>query len=701
MNMLSGLKSKDAVALAFLVTAGFAYYSRYYDCGFNTGDEGALLLMTMRILDGQRPYAEIDLGYGLLWYYPLAFLFKITGVSFIVARIYLLSLAMLCSLLAYLTIRRQTRIVALAINVALLNLALPGDLQNICIPLVVLANMLTVSCIDLDRRDLPDHRVFLAALVVGVSWFTRADLALGAALVLIATLIAHTVFSHPPRRWPRRLARLFTLVGGAALLPALPMVIVAYYQGFLRSLLNHIQWPFTYLVMIPALARTNKFVETGSEVPTEAGTTLARIPLAAVLEPGSVNILGILTYLPLVSLALIASIACLRMLRRRRQGRSAMGNDTVGILALTGLAVSSFPQFFLFRPESAHLSFFMPGYIVLAAICLGRWVLPTADNPPFVSLRRNQSDTRAAPPGPVFLRLGRLAFGGLLVFHIGLYFWFGLGLPTTGSMIALSRGRTERFLGRNGVEVAVTPTERYIFDKVTRIVEAHTDDDDTLLCFPFGPGWNVMTNRRTFAILLYVDDSKMASGWQQKMVESIRRELPPVIIIDNWPVNGTEISRFKNWATQVMSHILSEYVLLDTVGNMEIYGLRQRKDDLLQETWHNRLESYLRSNADAPNGAQDGRSSAAFSNRRRYAAATSSQQYRSESRARPAAPIRFAVAASWMRYLKALPSCHGCPRSKRNPVSPSVTRSSLPVTRLATTGRPQAMASSTAFGRPS
>ncbi len=570
MNIPPGLKSKDTAALAFLVIAGFAYYSLYYDYGFNTGDEGSFLLITMRILDGARPYLDLQLGYGLLWYYPLALLFKITGVSFIVARIYLLSLAVLCSVLAYLTIRKRTRIAALAINVGLLNLALPGDLQNIYIPLVVLANMLALSCIDLDQRALADRPVFVAALIVGVSWFIRAELALVAAVTLIATLIAHTVFSCPPARWLRRLARQSALFGGAALLAALPMILLAYRQGFHKALIAHIQWPFRYLLQIPTLARTRKFAEIGPEAPTEAGTKLARVPLEAVWEPGSDRILGILTYLPLITLALIASIACLRMLARWRQGRSAIGNDTLGVLALLGLATSSFPQFFFFRPEPAHLSFFMPGYFVLAAVCLGRWALSAP------GAARDTPET----PTATFKNLGRVAFGALLAGHIGLYFWFGLGAPTTGSMIALSQGRTERFLGRNGVDVAVTPIERYLFDKVTRIVEAHSDEDDALLCFPFGPGWNVMTDRRTFAHAIYVDDSMMASPWQQKMIEDIKREQPPLIIVDNWPVNGNEISRFKNWATQLMSHIRSEYVVLDTVGSLEIYGQRETERDI-------------------------------------------------------------------------------------------------------------------------
>ncbi len=563
--------------MACLVFAGLVYYSQCYDCGFNTGDEGALVLLTMRLLEGELPYAEIQLGYGLLWYYPVALLFKITGTSFIATRVYFLSLAVICSLLAFLTTRKATPVMAVAINVGLLNLALPGDLQNIYLPLVVLANMLAVIRIDLERPELDHGQLFVAALVAAVSWHFRAELALCAAVVLVAILIAHAI-SHPPKRWLGSLARLSALLGGAALLPTLPLILIAASQGFLKAFLMFNLWPFRVLTQIPTLIRTGAFIElepVESGAPAEAGagaletpgTTLARFPVSAAWEGGPQQIFAILTHLPLLTMAMIAVIACIRMWRRRREGRPVTGNDTTGVLALLGLVLSAFPQFFLFRPEPGHLSFFMPGYVALAAVCFGRWVLPSPATAPV----ETTATVEATAVQAGFRRFGRLAFAGLLITHVGLYFLYCVNLPTAGSLLAWCRGRTERFLGANGVDVAVSPSERHMFTEVTRLVQHHSDEDDYLLCFPFGPGWNVMTDRPTFLPTLYVDDSQMASHWQKLTIAGIEREKPPLILIDNWPINGTEISRFKNWATDMMDHLAAEYLLLEKFGTVEIY----------------------------------------------------------------------------------------------------------------------------------
>ncbi len=564
--------SKDAAALAFLVLAGFAYYSQYYDCSFNTGDDGSLMLITMRLLEGERPYRDLQLGYGLLWYYPLILLFKITGVSFIVARIYLLSLAVAASLIAYLAVRRHTRIRMLAINVGLLVLALPGMLDHVYMALAVVASMLAVGAIDLDRRTLDGRRIFAAAAVAAVAWHIRPELGLGAALVLVATLIAHAI-SHPPVRWPRHLARLFALTAGGTLLPTLPLVLIAASQGFLERFLSYNLWPFRYLAQLPALARSAAMAEDGAEAEAEAqaaadgaeqaGTLLARIPLATIWEGGPLRLFATLTYLPLVALAIVALIVCFRMHRRRLRNLPAVANGTAGVLALAGIAFSAFPQFFLFRPDPGHLSFFMPGYIVLAAVCFGRWVL------------RAPADAggSAGEAGSRLHRLGRVALGGLIVIHLGLYFLLGLNQPTAGSMVAMCRGRTERFLGKNGLDIAVTPFERFMFQKVAHTVEEFSDEGDALLCFPFGPGWNVITGRRAFTRALYFDDS-LSPSWQPIMIAQIEKQRPPVIIVDDWPINRTEISRFKNWARLVMEHIHTEYVLVESQGSLELYVLR-------------------------------------------------------------------------------------------------------------------------------
>ena len=75
----------ELAALAFLVIAGLLYYGQYYRHGFKVGDEGSVVLLTELLLNGKRPYVDVELGYGPLWFYPLVLLFKLTGVSLILA----------------------------------------------------------------------------------------------------------------------------------------------------------------------------------------------------------------------------------------------------------------------------------------------------------------------------------------------------------------------------------------------------------------------------------------------------------------------------------------------------------------------------------------------------------------------------------------------------------------------------------------
>ncbi len=168
----------------------------------------------------------------------------------------------------------------------------------------------------------------------------------------------------------------------------------------------------------PAAAEAGAAAEAADGAAAATGGLMARLPLATIWEGGPLRVFAILTYLPLFFLALVVMIAGLRMLRRRREGRPAFGNDTLGILALAGIAYSNFPQFFLFRPDPGHLSFLMPGYFVLAAACLGRWARPAPAD----------AGGEAAAPHRL-KRLGLLALGALVGLHFVIYSWLGMNQP--------------------------------------------------------------------------------------------------------------------------------------------------------------------------------------------------------------------------------------------------------------------------------
>ncbi len=567
-----------AIAAALLVAAGL-YYGQYYDHGFNVSDEGSAVLITQRLMEGERPFLDVEIGYGLLWFYPLILLFKWTGVSFIALRIYFFALATITSLLTFLIVRRHTGRRGIATAVALLVLALPGTPHKTYIPLIVAANMLCLPLLRPGCRELSRIQILVPGLVAAISFHIRPDLGLVAMLVLL-TVLALQALTRPPT-WRQRLAQLRRVMlplTAAVLVPTLPLILIARHQGFLSPFLDLLRQPFVLLAEITGdlwsqltnllamvawtqVAWANPAQTPEAAAATEVGKTLARIPFAAIWQ-GPKHDLAILTYLPILTLGLIAGLIGAVALRRVTLSKASQ--DVLGFAAILGLTCSTYPQFFLFRPDLPHLSQFMPGYLVLVGIYLGRWL------PPIHGLWRAE-EGRSGHLRRLGL-LARWATAGLLLAHVVFYVWYAIPRMGTGS-IALARDRTERFQGASGVDIAVTPEEREYLDGVMRVVEDNTTDDDILLCVPYCPGFNVITGRRTILRRLYLDDGMltMEPDWQQRITEQIDFERVPLIVVRDWAPNRTEISRFKNWATVVMEHLASCYELTEKLGHTRFY----------------------------------------------------------------------------------------------------------------------------------
>ena len=91
----------------------------------------------------------------------------------------------------------------------------------------------------------------------------------------------------------------------------------------------------------------------------------------------------------------------------------------------------------------------------------------------------------------------------------------------------------------------------------------------------------------------------------------------------------------------------------------------------------------------------------AVSNSCTYTAATRLQEKSRSAHVRPLRPISAARAGLFRSVCNDSRSVAGSSSENKNPVTPSCTTASLPATRLATIGFPQAIASSTTFGMPS
>ena len=140
--------------LLLLLAVAFCYYGSYYRHGINFRDEGGTVtLLSKRLLEGERPFREVVLGYNVLWFYPVVGLFKLFGVSFVLLRIYCFVLSTVTALLAYLAVLKafesRARLhggripafyPAFAFAVALFPLLVPGMTFKNYIPLLAVAN---------------------------------------------------------------------------------------------------------------------------------------------------------------------------------------------------------------------------------------------------------------------------------------------------------------------------------------------------------------------------------------------------------------------------------------------------------------------------------------------------------------------------------------------------------------------------------
>lgn len=144
----------------------------------------------------------------------------------------------------------------------------------------------------------------------------------------------------------------------------------------------------------------------------------------------------------------------------------------------------------------------------------------------------------------------------------------------------MKQHRTERFTAASGLDVFVTPYEKTLYEGASSVINLQAGENEYVLCLPYCPGFNAMTNRPTFARKMYVDDTMLLKdpGWQSRMSQKIINKQPPVIMIADWALNGTEISRFHNWATEVMAVINRNYVLQAKLQTFSFYVLAEQEN---------------------------------------------------------------------------------------------------------------------------
>lgn len=579
------------VIFAVLATIAYFYYGAFYNYSFNLADEGSVALISEKLYKGERPFLDITLGYGILWYYPIVFLFKLFGVKFYIIRIYFLVLAFISSLFAYALLLRLTKKHVVAVCVGLLVLIFHGVTYLTYIPLLVISGAYVLFLFDVKtNKTIINHwlALFFNGVFLGFAFLIRGDIA---TIYTFIFLIYHSlsaaklaIIECDPKKLiivPVRFIGIIIIIAITAMPFALHAKVNGYYDGFIYQYFQFSEQLISVVHSryflpsqtsvtpsfgtLPTLAlndvgtlQTDALTDI-SKIQTDnlpAGTLWQKPAISSFFSKDGPHALLFVTYFPLVIFTIIwmylGSDFFVRCFSTDKLADFI--SERTDLLILSLAAFSTFPQFFVWRPDMPHFSEFMPGFMTLMANFL------------FILWQRKNVSAG-------FITMPRTAFYFVCFFSIFFLVEF-VSIYEEGLIIR--KDRDFRLQMDKGIDVRLTRDE---YDNITRLiaqVKEYSKPDDFVLCFPYCPGINFIADRRTFQNFLYADDSFLNSQpwWLEKMRLDIAAKKPKVIVIHDWAVNNTEVSRFRNWARPLYVEISKSYRLQDKFDPYEVFVLR-------------------------------------------------------------------------------------------------------------------------------
>ena len=557
-----------------LLGIGIAYYAIYALSGLDLGGEGGTTaVIAQRLLEGQRPFVDTFLGYNLLWFYPIVWLFQIFGPNFTLVRIFFFLLSILTGMLAYRTVRRVTHSELLAFGCALVLILVPGIQFRNYLGLLGVANLAALlEAFGLPHRSQRERLVWIAvaALTIAVTFLIRIDLGIFFCGVALASLVAYLLLGND------RINRRFR--NGVVAVIALPVAFLAvhlpvsYYaaehgfaDAFWKEYLNYWQFieekamsmaavePVQPSAPIQFLPRLQPVADTIVATPL-ADRSTRPLPVWTKMfteKFGKQRILVFLLYYPVVSGSILALwalfLAVSGWVRKRPHEKSE------ALILIIGLAsaFTLFPQYFFFRPDPQHLSEMMCPLLVVSTCSFS------------FALRRWSS------PGGWSQWSARLWMAFFLV-HLWFYLDYGLAVPWMGS-IGRKKPNEELFRADNGGLAYVPKDQKPDYEGLYQAVIHNSAPTDWVICYPYAPTVNFMTNRRSYLYNLYVDNATRPGTFDAETIAAIQEKKPAVIVINDDPINATESSRFSVWAPTTLAYIKSHYRYIGTYVRNDVY----------------------------------------------------------------------------------------------------------------------------------
>ena len=578
-----------------LVVGIFAviYYSLYYRSGLNfSGEGGTVALVAVRLLEGHRPIVDTFLGYNVMWFYPVAWLFHLVGPDYTALRIYFFGLCTITGVLAFFIVRRVTGSGWFSILAALGPVLIPGMIFRNYMAFLATLNMLVLLQAYVFEQPSKLRQIIwmvAAGISLGLTFLMRIDLGTFFTVITAGLIV---LFPFGQRQGLER--SLVLAIGGAFL--ALTMFCLTHAPFYVDAVKRGYAEAFTaqytnWFAMVRFLA-TQQLAKRGTasasdqlrRQPPLGATRPAEPPPAAppkvkgdvdsdgylqkralsdVIEAPTFNerIFALATYLPILValLIILPAIALLGVALAR--GDFALKTSALVLLVTTGSALTLFPQYFFFRPDTPHLSEFMAPFVV--AIACASWI----------AFHWRKQSTAAAIYSGLFIIVG--------VFNVAVFFLHAFPKESSGS-IAARKMRKYKFVAENGVSVWLKQKEREDIAKMFEVLQTHTKPSDYIVCYPYAPTINFMTNRPSYEYNLYVDNAHNVSGFFRETLDEVRKYQPAAILIDNRALNQTEESRFRNWAPDTYEWIRSNYAYAGTFRRQEIYLRPDRYDEQAQ-----------------------------------------------------------------------------------------------------------------------
>jgi hypothetical protein len=565
------------------------YYSYYYRSGLNVGGEGGTIaVVAMRLMEGQRPIADTFLGYNVLWFFPVAWLFELTGPSYIALRIYFFSLCTLTGLMAFFVTRRVTGSGWFSILVAVCPVLIPGMIFRNYMGFLAVLNMLCLLqgwVFDQPTRRRQFLWMAASGAALGITYLIRIDLGAFFTVILVGLAVLFPLGKEggfSPRLKVSGLGLLLAL--GIAFALHIPF----YADSVKRNYSDHFVAQYSGWIGIVRGLAAEEAKNASQPQPTPTPKKAAPAPVAAAVpastpkpaaterkesdtrDLASENYMqkptltqalqaedfyeratAIVTYLPVpISLLLVLPSGLILLVALVRRD-FALRTDALVILITTGSALTLFAQYFFFRPDTPHLSEFMVPFMVAMACSV--WILC-------------RWAATARPAAILFAALATF----ICLADLSLYFYHAMPKESAGTVAAKHKRRYE-MTAENGVHVLLKRQERDEFQALADVIKKYTKPGDYLVTYPYSPTVNFMTNRPSYEGNLYVDNAYNVSAFYKETMAEITKYKPAAIIIDNRDINHTEESRFSNWAWRTYGWIKKNYAYAGTYRRQEVY----------------------------------------------------------------------------------------------------------------------------------